>query len=199
MNHVKHEEFQDVQSRINGIKKTIEKEFQDVTRNLVHEDSGIYWAFIPQEEDDVMSLDESLTQKSFSREGSANWTYKRQEDDIKSYAENLTHKTEVGLTPETSGDELLEIAIDSAVHQVSNCIEGRIIRKIGISGRGGEKVASALKDMQMVISKCSVVLCISVSRHHSIEEFRQNIATQTGRLRSRKTDHFGGIARPIFA
>ncbi|KAI8027613.1 putative disease resistance protein [Camellia lanceoleosa] len=97
-------------------------------------------------------------------------------------------------------------AIDSAVRQVSNCIEDEIrkikilgplskrsecgiIRKIGISGLGGEKVANALKDMPMVISKCSVVLCISVSRHHSIEEVRQNIATQTGRLRSRKTDH----------
>ncbi|KAI8027614.1 Disease resistance protein [Camellia lanceoleosa] len=198
-NHVKHEEFQEVQSRINGIKKRIEKEFQGVTRNLVLEQSGI-WACIPQEEDDIMSLDESLTQKSFSREGSANWTFKRQEDDImKSYEENLTHKTEVGLTPETSGDELLEIAIDSAVCQVSKCFQDEIrvnkwhkyeiIGKIGISGLGGEKVASALKDMQMVISKCSVVLCISVSRHHSIEEVRQNIATQTGRLRSGKTDY----------
>ncbi|THF97219.1 hypothetical protein TEA_022546 [Camellia sinensis var. sinensis] len=204
-NHVKHEKFH-VQKRINTVKDSIEEIFQDVKRNSVHGDSGI-WAFIPQEEDDIMSLDESLTQKSFSREDSANWTVKRQEDDImKSYEENLTDKTEVGLTPETSGDELLEIAIDSAVRQVSNCIQDEIrkietfrpvskrsgygiIQKIGISGLGGEKVASALKDMQMVRDQCSVVLCISVSRHHSIEEVRQNIATQTGRLRSRKTDH----------
>ncbi|KAI8027610.1 Disease resistance protein RPS2 [Camellia lanceoleosa] len=177
-NHVKHEEFQDVQSRINHTEMRIEDKFRVLKRNLLHEDSGI-WAIIPQEEDDIMSLDESLTQKSFSHEDSANWTFKRQEDDImKSYVENLTHKTEVGLTPETSGDELLEIAIDSAIHQVSICIEGRRIRKIGISGRGGEKVASPLKDMQMVISKCSVVLCISVSRHDSIKEVRRNIATQ---------------------
>ncbi|KAI8025096.1 putative disease resistance protein [Camellia lanceoleosa] len=197
-NHVKHENFH-VQKRINTVKDSIEEKFQDVKRNSVHEDSGI-WAFIPQEEDDIMSLDESLTQKSFSREGSANWNFKRQEDDImKSYEENLTHKTEVGLTPETSRDELLEIAINSAVRQVSKCIqdgireirwsEYGIIRKIGISGLGGEKVASALKDMQMVISRCSVILRISVSRHHSIEEIRQNITTQTGRLRSGKTDY----------
>ncbi|KAI8028671.1 putative disease resistance protein [Camellia lanceoleosa] len=204
-NHVKHEEFQNVQRRINATEERIEAEFRDVKSNLLHEDSGI-WAIIPQEEDDIMSLDESLTQKSLSREGSANWTFKRQDDIMKSYEENLTHTTEIGLTPETSGDELLEIAIDSAVHQVSICIEDEIrkikflgplskrsecgiIRKIGISGLGGEKVANALKDMQMVISKCSVVLCISVSRHHSIKEVRQNVATQTGRLRSRKTDH----------
>ncbi|KAF5951972.1 hypothetical protein HYC85_009916 [Camellia sinensis] len=187
-NHVKHEEFQDVRRRIYGIEAQIENEFQEVERNLVHKDSGI-WAFIPQEEDDIMSLDESLTQKSFSREGSANWTSKRQEDDIMKSYENSTDKAEGGLTPETSGDQILEIAIDSAVRYVSKCIEHGIIRRIGISGIGGEKVASALKDMQMIISKCRVVLCISVSRHHSIEEVRQNIATQTGRLRSRKTDY----------
>ncbi|CAL5379957.1 unnamed protein product [Camellia sinensis] len=191
-NHVEHEEFQHVQSRINAIKEQIEAKFLAVKRNWVHADPGI-WACILEEEDDIMSLDESLTQKSFSPEGSANWTFERREDDImKSYEENLTHKTEVGLTPETSGDELLEIAIDCAVHQVSNCIEGRRIqdrriRKIGISGPKGEKVASALKDMQMVKSKF-IVLCISVSRHHSIEKVRQNIATQTGILRSHKTD-----------
>ncbi|CAL5378044.1 unnamed protein product [Camellia sinensis] len=168
--HVKHEEFQDVRRRINRIEAQIENKFRGVERHLVQKHSRI-WAFISQEEDDIMSLDEGLTQKSVSRE------------------ENLTHKTEVGLTPETSGDELLEIAIDSAVRQVSICIEGRRIRKIGISGRGGEKVASALKDVRNVISKCSVVLCISVSRHHNIEEVRQNIATQIGRLRSRRTDH----------
>ncbi|KAI8025132.1 putative disease resistance protein [Camellia lanceoleosa] len=201
-----HGEFQYFRRCINSIEVRIGKAFQSVKRHLVHEDSGI-WAFIPQEEDDIMSLDVSLTQKSFSREGSANWTFKRQEDDImKSYEENLTHKTEVGLTPETSGDELLEIAIDSAVLQVSNCIEDEIrkikilgplskrseceiIRKIGISGLGGEKVANALKGMQMVISTCSVVLCISVSRYHNIKDVRQNIATETGRLRSGKTDH----------
>ncbi|KAI8028667.1 putative disease resistance protein [Camellia lanceoleosa] len=189
-NHVNDEELQDVQRRIKAIVVLIETEFQDVKRNLLHEDSGI-WAFIPQEEDAIMSLDESLRQKSSSREGSANWTFmslyerlrkifsrkgsanwtsKRQEDDIMKSYENLTHKTEAGLTPETSRDEILEIAIDSVVHYVSKCIKHGIIGKIGISGLGGEKVASALKDMQMVISKCSVVLCISVSRHHSIEE-----------------------------
>ncbi|KAI8027914.1 Disease resistance protein [Camellia lanceoleosa] len=182
-------EFQYVPGHGINIIEKIDIEFQEVKKRLLHEESGI-WACIPKEEDDIMSLDESLTQKSFSREGSANWTFKRQEDDImKSYEENLTHKTEVGLTPETSGDELLEIAIDSAIRQVSDSIKHGAMQKIGISGRGGEKVASTLKDMQMVISKCSIVLCISVSRHDSIEEVWQNIATQTGRLRSGKTDY----------
>ncbi|CAL5378066.1 unnamed protein product [Camellia sinensis] len=90
----------------------------------------------------------------------------------------------VGLTRQTSGctfevpDEMLTLAIDSAICQVSKCFEDGILRKIGISGSEGEKVAKALIDRPTNRAKFSVVLCVCVSRHHSSEEVWQNIAKQ---------------------
>ncbi|KAI8026809.1 Disease resistance protein [Camellia lanceoleosa] len=100
---------------------------------------------------------------------------------------SLTHKIEVGLISQTRGkfeapDEMLELAIDSAVRQVSKCFQDGILRKIGISGRGGKEVAKALKDIPMIQSKCSIILCISVSRYHSTKEVLQNIAKQSNEL-----------------
>ncbi|KAF5951436.1 hypothetical protein HYC85_009380 [Camellia sinensis] len=100
---------------------------------------------------------------------------------------SLTHKIEVGLTSQTRAkfeapDEMLELAIDSAIRQVSKCFQDGKLRKIGISGRGGEEVAKALKDIPMIQSKCSVILCICVSRYHSTKEVLQNIAKQSNKL-----------------
>ncbi|CAL5378056.1 unnamed protein product [Camellia sinensis] len=101
---------------------------------------------------------------------------------------SLTHRIEVGLTSQARGkfeapDEMLQLAIDSAIRQVSKCFQDGIFRKIGISGSGREEVTKALKDISMIQAKCSIVLCFSVSRHHSDEEVRQNIAKQIARFR----------------
>ncbi|THG18602.1 hypothetical protein TEA_021402 [Camellia sinensis var. sinensis] len=71
---------------------------------------------------------------------------------------SLTHRIEVGLTSQTRGkfeapDEMLELGIDSAIHQVSKCFQDGIFRKIGIS------------------------------TSQSTEEVRQNIAKQIARFR----------------
>ncbi|KAI8028294.1 Disease resistance protein [Camellia lanceoleosa] len=100
---------------------------------------------------------------------------------------SLTNRIKVGLMSQTLGkfaapDEMLELAIDSAIRQVSKCFQDGIFRKIGISGSGREEVAKALKDISMIRAKCSIVLCFSVSRHHSAKEVRQNIAKQIARF-----------------
>ncbi|KAI8027215.1 putative disease resistance protein [Camellia lanceoleosa] len=90
--------------------------------------------------------------------------------------ESLTWRIEVGLTTRESKsggctifeeakvpDEMLELAINSAIRHVSKCIEVRF-KKIGISGSGVEKVAKALKDIHGK-SKQSVSL-FSVSLSH---------------------------------
>lgn len=69
----------------------------------------------------------------------------------------MTRRIEVGLTThsESAGcitfeeakvpDEMLELAIDSTIRQVSKCFHDDLYRKIGISGSRAEKVAKALK------------------------------------------------------
>ncbi|KAI8026327.1 Disease resistance protein RPS2 [Camellia lanceoleosa] len=106
--------------------------------------------------------------------------------------ESLTRRIEVGLTTresksESGGctifeeakvpNEMLELAIDSAIRHVSKCIEVRF-KKVGISGSGVEKVAKALKDTWEIKAKCKPVLYVSVSRHHSTKDVRQSIAEQ---------------------
>ncbi|CAL5378048.1 unnamed protein product [Camellia sinensis] len=105
--------------------------------------------------------------------------------------ESLTRRIEVGLTThsESAGctifeeakvpDEMLELAIDSTICQVSKCFHDGLYRKIGISGSGVEKVAKALKETWEIKAKCKQhVLCVSVSRHHSTKDVRQSIAEQ---------------------
>ncbi|GMP39526.1 hypothetical protein CsSME_00010324 [Camellia sinensis var. sinensis] len=110
--------------------------------------------------------------------------YLPKEADTTSPHESLRWRIEVGLTRQTSGctfevpDEMLTLAIDSAICQVSKCFEDGILQKIGISGSEGEKVAKALIDRPTNRAKFSVVLCVCVSRHHSSEEVWQNIAKQ---------------------
>ncbi|KAI8027848.1 Disease resistance protein [Camellia lanceoleosa] len=110
--------------------------------------------------------------------------YLPKEADTISPHESLWWRIEVGLTRQTSGctfevpDEMLTLAIDSAICQVSKCFEDGIFRKIGISGCEGEKVAKAFIDRPTNRAKFSVVLCVCVSQNHSTEEVWQNIAKQ---------------------
>ncbi|XP_058188552.1 probable disease resistance protein At5g63020 [Rhododendron vialii] len=97
-----------------------------------------------------------------------------------------------GLTQKTSAaceapDGMLTLAINSAIRQVSAYVEAESFKKIGISGRGGKKVARAVMAIARMRQNCSVVLHISVSGHDRGKEVRQKIAEQIHVLQ--QSDH----------
>uniref|UniRef100_A0A5B7B1M6 Lipoxygenase n=1 Tax=Davidia involucrata TaxID=16924 RepID=A0A5B7B1M6_DAVIN len=82
---------------------------------------------------------------------------------------------------------ITNLAIEFAIRQISKCIKEGEIRRIGISGFLAEKVAEALKDLPEIRSMFDVVLCISVSRHHTIKEIERDIALQINEIRRTAT------------
>ncbi|KAG5525750.1 hypothetical protein RHGRI_032140 [Rhododendron griersonianum] len=96
---------------------------------------------------------------------------------------NMGQRGEFGLTCKTSAaceasDELLTLAIKSAIRQVSVYVKAESFLKIGISGSGGEEVARAVMDIAKMRQNYSVVLRISVCGHDRDKEVRQKIAEQ---------------------
>ncbi|KAF7127500.1 hypothetical protein RHSIM_Rhsim11G0120900 [Rhododendron simsii] len=87
----------------------------------------------------------------------------------------LTHKTSAACE---APDEMVTLAINSAIRQVSAYVKAETFQKIGISGRGREEVARAVMDIARMRQNGSVVLRISVSGHDCDEEVKQKIAEQ---------------------
>ncbi|XP_058188548.1 disease resistance protein At4g27190-like isoform X2 [Rhododendron vialii] len=87
----------------------------------------------------------------------------------------LTHKTSAACE---APDEMVTLAINSAIRQVSAYVKAETFKKIGISGSGGEEVARAVMDIARMRQNGSVVLCISVCGHDCDKEVRQKIAEQ---------------------
>ncbi|KAI8532044.1 hypothetical protein RHMOL_Rhmol11G0182700 [Rhododendron molle] len=91
---------------------------------------------------------------------------------------------EVGPMHETSAaceapDEMLTLAVNSAIRQVSAYVKKRSSIKIGISGSGGEKVARAVMDIERMRQDCSnVAFHISVRMADSKATVRNKIAEQ---------------------
>ncbi|KAF7114852.1 hypothetical protein RHSIM_RhsimUnG0074300 [Rhododendron simsii] len=75
-------------------------------------------------------------------------------------------------------DEMMTLAINSAIRQVLAYVKVESFPKIGISGSGGEEVARAVMDIARMRQNCSVVLHISVCGHDRDKEVKQKIAEQ---------------------
>ncbi|KAG5525753.1 hypothetical protein RHGRI_032143 [Rhododendron griersonianum] len=87
----------------------------------------------------------------------------------------LTHKTSAACEAPA---EMVTLAINSAIRQVSAYVKAETFQKIGISGSGGEEVARAVMDIARMRQNGSVVLRISVCGHDCDKEVRQKIAEQ---------------------
>ncbi|KAF7114855.1 hypothetical protein RHSIM_RhsimUnG0074700 [Rhododendron simsii] len=89
---------------------------------------------------------------------------------------------EFGLTQTSTAceapDEMMTLAINSAIRQVSAYVKAESFLKIGISGSRGEEAARAVMDIARMRQNCSVVLRISVCGHDRDKEVRQKIAEQ---------------------
>ncbi|KAI8532042.1 hypothetical protein RHMOL_Rhmol11G0182500 [Rhododendron molle] len=87
----------------------------------------------------------------------------------------VTHKTSASCEPP---DEMVTLAINSAIRQVSAYVKAEKFQKIGISGSGGEEVARVVMDIARIRQNCSVVLRISVCGHDRDKEVKQKITEQ---------------------
>ncbi|XP_057465583.1 probable disease resistance protein At5g43740 [Actinidia eriantha] len=145
--------------------------------NNLHDKYGREAVKIGIDEEDFQAIENSLSKYDFHMVA-----YLPQEAATCPY-ETWRERIEAGLTFQTYGtfeapEETLMMAIDFGILQVSKCIEDGSLRRIGISGSEGEKLATALKDIPMIRAKCSIILGLSVSQDHNTKEVEQNIAAQ---------------------